>query len=776
MPIRSCLGQAVCLALCFALLTRPAVGEELPITRVFSPPALNGPTPRDVQLSPDGAFVTYLQPEPNDQNTFDLWALPVKGGAPRQLVDGAAVEPKSTVLTEAEKGRRERQRIAGDHGVVDYTWDEAGDEILIPAGGQLYLADVKSGAVKGLGDTGGAALDAKISPKGRYVTYVRDQNLYAIDVRNGGQIAVTTEGKDTLSFGVAEFVAQEEMDRYTGYWASPDDRLIAFTRVDESPVDVVPRFEIGAEGATIVNQRYPRAGHANAIVDLYIAPLDASSGTRLAPGTRVKVDLGTNTDVYLARVDWSRDGKTLYAQRESRDQTTLDLLAVDPATGASHVIITEHRTPWINLNDDFRALKNGDFIWGSERTGFHHLYLYHGDGTLVRAITQGDWPVAAGSGAGLKDSAVAGVDEVRQLIYFIASKDGPLEQQLYVTSYAKPARPDRPSVIKQITTGAGWWKVDVAKNNRSFVGAYTDPRTPTHTALYSIDGRRLAWIEENKLQPGHPYWPYLDHLSYPEFGTLRAEDGQTLYYSITKPYGFDASKKYPAIVAVYGGPGVATVRREWAGGTDQLLTQSGYVVFRLDNRGSTNRGLAFEAPIHAAMGGAEVRDQILGERYLASLPFVDATRVGVMGWSYGGFMTIRLLTEPGSPFRAGAAGGPPSDWRFYDTHYTERYMGDPRTDPSAYDAAGLLPRLPMLAQAGAPRLLLVHGMADDNVVFENSTRIMAALENQSTPFDLMLYPGERHGVRTPAKEIQLWKTYLAFFSRTLGGVAPDSPR
>jgi dipeptidyl-peptidase-4 len=418
------------------------------------------------------------------------------------------------------------------------------------------------------------------------------------------------------------------------------------------------------------------------------------------------------------------------------------------------------------LNDDFWALKNGNFIWGSERTGFHHLYLYRSDGTLIRAVTQGDWPIASGSGAGLRASAVSGVDEAQELVYFIASMDGPLQQQLYVTSYGKPMRP------KQITTGSGWWSVAVAKNNRSFVAAYTDPATPPQTALYSIKGRRLTWIEENKLASGHPYWPYIDHLSYPQFGTLRAEDGQTLYYSVTKPYGFDASKKYPAIVSVYGGPGVSSVRKGWAGGTDQLLTQSGYVVFRLDNRGASNRGLKFEAPIHKALGGAEVRDQILGQRYLASLPFVDAGRIGVMGWSYGGYMTIRLLTEQGSGFKAGAAGGPPSDWRLYDTHYTERYMGDPSVDTAAYDAAALLPRLPVLAQAGAPRLFLAHGMADDNVVFENSTRIMAALQNQSTPFDLMLYPGERHGVQTPKKQVQLWQTYLAFFHRTLGGAAP----
>jgi dipeptidyl-peptidase-4 len=353
------------LAAALAMTTTIAAAEELPIARVFAPPALNGPVARGVQISPDGTLVTYLKPEPNDQNAFDLWARPVKGRAERMLIEGAKVEPKDAVLSEAEKSRRERQRIAGDHGVTDYKWDETGDQILIPASGNLYLADAKTGAVKKLGDTGGGATDAKISPKGGYVTYVRDQNLHALDLATRRDTAITTEGKGTLSFGTAEFVAQEEMDRFTGYWVSPEDRLIAFTRVDESPVDIVPRLDIGAEGATVVSQRYPRAGRPNAIVELFVAPITG--------GMRVKVDLGPNTDIYLARVKWSKDGRTLYVQRESRDQTRLDLLAVDPATGAARVLITEQRQPWINLNDDLTPLKNGDFIWGSERTGFHHL-------------------------------------------------------------------------------------------------------------------------------------------------------------------------------------------------------------------------------------------------------------------------------------------------------------------------------------------------------------------------------------------------------------------
>ena len=365
----------------------------------------------------------------------------------------------------------------------------SGTQILIPASGNLYLADARTGAVKRLGDTGGGATDAKISPKGGYVTYVRDQNLHVLDLASGRDTAITTEGEDTLSFGTAEFVAQEEMDRFTGSWVSPDDKFIAFTRVDEAPVDVVPRLDIGAEGATVVSQRYPRAGRPNAIVELYVAPISG--------GGRVKVDLGPNTDIYLARAKWSKDGKTLYVQRESRDQTKLELLAVDPSTGAAKVLITEHRQPWINLNDDLTPLKNGDFIWGSERTGFHHLYLYKADGTLIRAITSGEQPVAPSGGSGLHPSSVSGVDEAKGLVYFIGSTQGPLQRHLYVTSYWHPEAP------KQITTGDGWWSVDLAKDNASFVGTYTDPKTPAQTALY-FDQGRAAGLDRGECAKARP--------------------------------------------------------------------------------------------------------------------------------------------------------------------------------------------------------------------------------------------------------------------------------
>jgi dipeptidyl-peptidase-4 len=726
---------------------------------VFSPPALNGPVARNVQISPAGDLVAFLKPRPDDQTTFDLWAVPTGEGPARRLVDGEAVEPKAAALTEEEKGRRERERRAGIHGVTSYAWSETGDKILIPAGGRLYIADPATGTVTLKPVKEASVEDPKLSPRGRYVAFVADKNLHLLDLKDGSERAVTTGGGGQVSFGTAEFVAQEEMNRTSGHWTSPDDRLIAYTRVDESAVDVVPRLEIGADGARTVEQRYPRAGRRNARVDLYVAPL--------AGGPAVKVDLGSDPEAYLARVDWSKDGGTLYAQRENRAQTELDLLAIDPGTGASRVLIAEKRTPWINLFDDFTPLKTGEFLWGSERSGYHHLYLYKADGTLERAVTSGDWPLSATSGAGRRDAAVTGVDEEAGLVYVIGSRDSPLERDLYVTGL-REATP-----LRRLTSGAGWWTAEVAKDHKTFVGGYSDPATPPQTALYGIDGRRLRWIEENRLGPDHPMHPYLDHRSAPEFGVLTAEDGQVLHYSITRPYGFDPAKRYPAIVRVYGGPGVdPLVRRIWQDDTDQLLTQAGYVVFKLDNRGTGNRGLAFEAPISRAMGGADLRDQLRGRAYLASLPFVDPARIGVMGWSYGGYMTLRLLTEPGSGFAAGAAGAPPTDWRLYDTHYTERYMGDPREVAAAYEAAAILPRLKTLAEPGAPRLLLLHGLADDNVVVENSLKAVAALQGQSTPFDLMFFPGERHGVATPAKQILVWRTYMEFFARWLGGAPP----
>ncbi|HZZ68084.1 MAG TPA: S9 family peptidase, partial [Phenylobacterium sp.] len=636
--------------------------------RVFASPDLSGPQARGVALAPDGSAVTYLKAKTDDVDITDLWIADVKGGAPHMLIDGRALSPKGRELSEAEKSRRERMGLK-THGVVEYHWDDQGKYILAPVQGDLWLYDVAAGQTRRLTNTPGDEIDGKISPKGGFVSYVRDDNLYLMPLAGGAERALTAGGTELKSWGTAEFIAQEELHRETGYWWAPDETKIALAHVDQSGVDVIDRVDIGAEGGTIVHQRYPRVGRPNAVVDLYVADV--------ASGARVKVDLGPGADIYLARVNWAKDGKTLYVQRLSRDQKRLDVLAVDPATGASHVILTETSPHWVALSDDFKPLKDGDFLWSSERDGNKHLYLYARDGKLIRQITHGDWPVAD----------LEGIDEPRQMAIFSASKDTPIERRLYEVSWAKPGEP------KALTPAGGWWSANVAKTGGAFAGSYSDPKTPPRTGLYKVDGSFVRWIEENPLNASHPFYPYLDHLSTPEFGTLKAADGQTLHWMMRKPAGFDPARKYPVIVQVYGGPAAALVEKHWASPADQLMLDAGYILFSIDNRGTPNRSVAFKTALDRKTGQPDVADQLEGAAYLKSLPFVDGAHLGVTGYSNGGYMTLMLLTVPNSPFAAGVAGAPVTDWTLYDTAYTERYMGTPKDNPDGYAKSQVIARL-----------------------------------------------------------------------------------
>lgn len=723
-----------------SLATLPAMAEKLPPERVFASPDLSGPRARGVQLSPDGKAVTYIKTRADDLTVTDLWIADVAGGEPRMLLDGKSLAPDPRELSEAEKARRERLGVA-TRGVVDYSWDSLGKLILAPVEGDLWVYDLAAGKARQLTRSPSDEIDAKVSPKGGFVSFVRDDNLYVVPSAGGAERALTEGGTELKSWGTAEFIAQEEMDRLTGYWWSPDDRAIALTFVDQTGVDIVDRPEVNATGARVVPQRYPRPGRPNARVELYVQPLDG--------GARVKVDLGPDADIYLARVDWSQDGKVLYVQREQRDQKRLDLLAVDPATGQGKVILTETSPHWVDLTWDFHPLKSGGFLWSSERTGFRHLYLHGADGKLIRQVTSGDWPV----------DGVEGVDEASGQVIFAAFHDNPVERRIYTVSYLKPGAP------KALTPAGGLWDVTVAKTGGAFVGTFSNPHTPPQTALYRADGTRVRWIEENALRAGHPFWPYAERLREPQFGTIKAADGQDLWWSMRTPPGFDPSKTYPAIVQVYGGPGSSMVLKGWAAPEDQLLLDAGYILFRLDNRGTPHRSAAFKTAIDRRMGQLEVDDQLAGARYLASLPYVDKTRLGVTGWSYGGYMTLLLLTAPDSPFRAGVSGAPVTDWALYDTHYTERYMGTPADNAAGYKATELVARLGALKPGS---LMLMHGMADDNVTFDHSTRILFALQAAGLPFETMVYPGLRHrGGWTPKNRMHRTMTTIEFFDRKL---------
>jgi dipeptidyl-peptidase-4 len=726
-------------ALAALLAAQPVMAEQLPAKRIFESPDMSGPRAKGVKLSPDGKSVTYIKTRADDLTVTDLWVADVAGGEPRLLLDGKKLAPNERELSEAEKARRERAGVA-TRGVVDYAWDDQGKVILAPVEGDVFVYDVAAKTARQLTRTPSDEIDAKVSPKGGFVSYVRDDNLYITPVAGGPERALTEGGTELKSWATAEFIAQEEMDRSTGYWWSPDDSAIALAFVDQSGVDIVERPEVGATGAKVVPQRYPRPGRPNAKVDLYIQPLN---------GQRIKVDLGPDADIYLARVNWAKDGKTLYVQRQTRDQRKLDLLAVDPATGEGRVILTETSPHWVDLTDDLKPLKDGTFLWSSERSGYRHLYLYAANGKLVRQVTQGDWPVGQ----------IEGIDEAKKTVIFSAFRESPGERRIFSTSYATPGEP------RALTRAGGWWTVTVADKGGAFAGTYEDPKTPPQTALYRADGTRVRWIEENALKAGHPFWPYVDRLREPTFGSIKAADGSDLMWSMRTPPGFDAAKKYPVIVQVYGGPSGPRVAKNWHAPEDQILLDAGYILFRLDNRGVGFRSVAFKTAIDRKLGQLEVDDQIAGANYLKSLPYVDADRIGVTGWSYGGYMTLLMLTAPDSPFRAGVAGAPVTDWKLYDTHYTERFMGTPADNAAGYGASEIVSRLPRL-QPGA--LLLVHGMADDNVTFDHSTRIMYALQSAGTPFELMVYPGLRHrGGWTPTNRMHRAMATLEFFDRKL---------
>lgn len=738
--------RRICLAL-WLLMPMVAMSTDLSIERIFSDPALAGPTPRAVKVSPDGSRVGLLRGRANDQHQLDLWIYDVKDSTLQMRLDSKQLAP-SEQLSDAERARRERERIADFHGIVDYDWAPDGHHVLFTLSGNLYLYDLDApsdSALRQLTRGQQAVLDPQVSPRGRYVSFVREQNLWVIDLTSGQERQLTTDGGGTIHNAEAEFVAQEEMAQTSGYWWAPDDSTIAYKRFDESAVPIARRFEIYAERVDVVEQRYPAAGEPNVAIKLgLISPVG---------GAPRWIDLGSNPDIYLVRADWTPDAKHLVFQRLARDQKSLDLILVTADTLQQMPLVKETSNTWVNLADDLRFLKHQPaFIWSSERSGSKHLYLYKLDGHLRHALTGGDWNV---------DQLLA-VDETAGTVYFASNKDAIVDQQIY------SARLDGQDASHphRVSRGDGWHSAQFAHDAARvslYVDSFSDPSTPPQMSINGPDGRRLAWIEANPMDSNHPYWPYHEHHVIPEYGHIQAEDGQLLQYTLLKPPGFDPSRHYPVFLKVYGGPSVQVVQRHWPDFFNEYMAQHGYIVFELDNRGSTRRNRAFQDPIHLRLGDVEVRDQLAGVRWLQTQPWVDGKRIGVFGWSYGGYMTLMLLAKGSDLIAAGAAVAPVTDWRLYDTTYTERYLGLPRENPKGYADSSVFAALDGLKSP----LLLAHGMADDNVLFVNSTRLMSELQRREVQFQLMTYPGAKHGLSTPQMRIHVYTAIRNFFDAKL---------
>ncbi|WP_312345091.1 S9 family peptidase [Stenotrophomonas acidaminiphila] len=714
------------LALAMMLATPAVHAEKLTLEAITGSAPLSGPTLMKPKVAPDGSRVTFLRGKDSDRNQLDLWEYDIASGQTRLLVDSKVVLPGTETLSDEEKARRERQRIAAMTGIVDYQWSPDAKTLLFPLGGELYLYDLgRQGrdAVRQLTHGEGFATDPKISPRGGFVSFVRERNLWVIDLASGKPLQLTRDGSATIGNGVAEFVADEEMDRHTGYWWAPDDSAIAFARIDESPVPVQKRYEMYADRVEMIEQRYPAAGDRNVRVKLGVVAPRAGAAPKW-------VDLGREPDIYLARVTW-RDPQRLTFQRQSRDQKTLELIETTLADGRQRTLVTETSRTWVPLHNDLRFLKDGRFVWSSERSGFEHLYLASEDGATLTPLTSGAWPV---------DELLA-VDEDAGKVYFRAGIESPLRSEIHAVPLAGGA-------TVKLSRAAGMHSAAFANNASVYVDSWSNSTTPPQIELYRANGEKIATLLDNDLaDPAHPYAKYRDAQRPVEYGTLTAADGRTeLHYSLIKPAGFDPAKQYPVAVYVYGGPASQTVTDSWPGRGDHLfnqyLAQHGYVVFSLDNRGTPRRGRDFGGALYGVQGTVEVADQLKGVEWLKRQPWVDGARIGVQGWSNGGYMTLMLLAKASDQYACGVAGAPVTDWGLYDTHYTERYMNLPAANPDGYREGRILTHIDGLTSP----LLLIHGMADDNVLFTHSTNLMSALQKRGQPFELMTYPGAKHGL------------------------------
>lgn len=713
----------------------------IPLNEVAQIPAPGMSFPADLAFSPDDYLVTYLY-SPERSLTRQLFAFDIQSGQHKLLVTPPGGGTTEENVSPEEALRRERMRQL-EVGVTQYAWSKQGERLLIPAQGSIYISDEPFSPLRCLWQSQAKpALDARFSPDSLWVAFVLEAELYVIST-NGGEARQLTSGARQAgkTHGLAEYIAQEEMDRRNGYWWSPDSRWLAFEEVDELHIPIYRIVHQGKDTTGESSQedhRYPFAGQPNARVRLGVVSVDG--------GEPIWMDLGPDEDIYLARVDWLPNGQ-LIAQIENRQQTCLDILVFDPQTGQAKHLLQETSTFWINLHNMFYALKQpyqgqeGYFIWASERTGFRHLYLIDQQGVLIRPLTSGAWMV----------DALVAVDESNERLYFTATLDSPLESHLYMVPFTggKPMR---------LTTAPGTHTIVIDHAHQRFLDTYQSIDQPPFITLRSLkDGSWLKTIHEERD-------PRIDalQLKAPEIISLRNRQDELLYGAIYRPPARFGSGPYPTLVLVYGGPHAQQVVNSWlltARMRVQYLRSLGFLVFVLDNRGSARRGLLFEGAIKNDMGHLEVEDQVDGVKWLIDLGLADPQRVGIFGWSYGGYMSAMCLARAPEIFKASVAGAPVSAWDGYDTHYTERYMGTPQSNPQGYETSSVMHHIDKMTG----KLMLVHGLIDENVHFRHTARLINTLIATRKTYELLLFPNERHSPRRLADRIYMEERIRDFF-------------
>ncbi len=697
--------------------------------------------PGEPVWSPDGKMFLYRQGR-------QLMVYDVAGTRAHDVLGLDALDAAAIPAPRRERFDWENRRVDEQ----TFQWAPSGREVLYLGNGDLFWINLQAtrneAKWRQLTKTPAQERDPKLSPDGKQAAFLRDWDLYTLDIASGKETRITTGGTDTLRNGAPDWVYPEELDLGSAYWWSPDSRNLAYLQFDTSGEPLYPHSDLRGSRAVYEPQRYPQAGDNNASVRLGIVSADGASPTT-SPTKWLNtkwIDLGDTVHDYLIpRAGWVPDGKQIYVVRTNRVQNDLEFLLFDKDSGRRRTVYQEKDPYWINIVGSPRFLKNGtEFLWtvDNEEEGGQWIYRYPLDGSAAKQLVPGNSIVCAN-----EDS-----------VYFMSSTLGaalsPLERRLYRAKIG--ATPD--SAEQEITREAGTHRISMAPGCGHFLDTYSSLTSPPETTLHSADGKESAIfrpadrkvIEDFDLRPT-------------EIVTFQGAESERLYGRLIRPAGFDPRKKYPVIVQVYGGPHAQSVRNVWSGVTmDQVFAHNGFVVWEVDNRGTTGRGHRFEMQVNRNLGAAELADQVAGIKYLISLGFVDPTRIGVNGWSYGGFMTLNMLLNVPDVFHAGFAGAPVTNWLNYDTIYTERYMGLPQDNREAYARTAL----PAKADKLQGRLMIAHNLEDDNVLFQNTVQMIEALEQAGKQFELSLYTQKTHGVGG-VESRQLNATMLDFFVRSL---------
>ena len=678
----------------------------------------------DVIWSPDGSSFVYE--ENGDVNRCQAATHKCKAWFAVHTLELAAKTPAV-----AEQFGWQNRRVAAH----PLQWYPNGEDLLASANGDLFTVH-PDGKFDQITATDIDEEDPSLSPDGSQILYRHTANLYVIDLATRQTRQLTTDGTTTLLNGQLDWVYPEELEIDTAAWWSPDSKRIAYLQFDVSNEFIYPQAFLLPERAVSEPERYPQAGTPNARVRLGVISPQG--------GPTVWSDAGNSPDILLARVAWFPDSSAIALEVLPRLQNSLDLLACNPLDGSVKTLLHEEAKDWINVVNSLRFLKTRpEFLWLSERSGFRHIYRYSNSGELLETLTSGDWQV----------SALTAVNEQTQAVYYTSSESSPLESQLYRLSLAGSSQ-------RTLLTKTGFDHIIQSNRDGSFfVDHFSSQTAPPETVLRSGEGDQVGKLNLNKSKKK------IDGLELrpPEILTVRTPDNTGLYARLIKPPGFKPATKYPAVIDVYGGPGVQVIRNAWTGlDLDQLLAAQGYVVWQLENRGSSGRGHAFESPIFHNLGKQEVADQVLGLDRLIDMGFVDRDRIGITGWSYGGYMTIHAMLLAPERLKVGVAGAPVTDWHNYDTIYTERYMGLPAQNTAGYQDSSNVRNAGRLAG----KLLIVHNLEDDNVLFQNTVQIANAFEEANRPYFLQLYPQKTHGV-TGVPRKALYQTMIDFFDRNL---------